>query len=863
MRHLTVGILAHVDAGKTTLSEAMLYCAGKLRRLGRVDHGNTYLDSAPMERERGITIFSKQARLTVGETEFVLLDTPGHVDFSAEAERTLQVLDYAILVISGTDGVQNHTRTLWELLRRYEVPTFIFINKMDLSVTPAEVLAAELQEKLDPACTPFFPHESAAALDERLAMADEALLELYLETGILDREAVAGLIAERRLFPCLFGAAIRPEGVEELLSTLNELTLSPLWPDTFGARVYKIAYDGGAANGGAGTRLTYLKVTGGALSVRDEITYLAPDGRTRITEKAAQLRLYSGEKFTQVDQVTAGEICAVVGLSATAAGQGLGSEGNAELPMIEPVLSYRICLPPGQDPALCYPRLRVLEEEDPALRLRLDPESGEITAALMGEVQIEVLQRLALDRLGLEIGVDMGRILYRETISAPVVGMGHFEPLRHYAEVHLLLEPMPAGSGITVDTRCPEDSLARSWQRMILSMLEGRVHRGVLTGAPLTDVKITLLAGRAHLKHTDGGDFREAAGRAVRQGLMQAKSVLLEPVYRYRMTVPADAVGRAMHDLQMRGATIAAEASTETETTLVGRVPVATMRNYLREMQSYTHGQGRLWCGADGYAPCHNAEEVIAAAAYNPEADLAQPPHSVFCAHGAGFTVPWDKVGEHMHLEVEFDPAKGTDEPILPSPRAVAKRWQLNDEELEAIMLRTFGPVKRRRYTPPRTVGAAKAPRELPPRREQLLVDGYNVIFAWEHLRDLAGENLDAAREALMDILDNYVAYTKADLTLVFDAYNRTEGTGHEEERNGYRIVYTAAHETADTYLERMMHRRDHGVTTRVVTSDRLIQLSAVHAGILRLSAREFEEEILSINREITDFLRRLTAEEK
>ena len=863
MRHLTIGILAHVDAGKTTLSEALLYRAGHLRRLGRVDHRNTYLDTSPMERERGITMFSKQARLTVGECEFVLLDTPGHTDFSTETERTLQVLDYAILVISGTDGVQNHTLTLWDLLRRYRVPTLVFINKMDISTAGERALAAELQAKLDAACLPFFTDEPIAARNERLAMTDETLLELFLESGSLDREAVGGLIADRRIFPCLFGSALRLDGVDALLEALQDITLTPVYSDEFGARVYKIAYDGGSANGGAGTRLTYLKLTGGELRVRDEITYLAPDGHTHITEKAAQLRLYSGERFTQTDRIQAGEICAVVGLSATAAGLGLGTESDAEQPVLEPVLTYRLVLPEGCDPALCYPRLQLLEEEDPSLHLRWDAELGEIHAALMGEVQIEVLQRLAHDRLGLNLTVDMGRILYRETIADTVVGVGHFEPLRHYAEVHVLLEPLPEGSGIIIDTNCPEDTLGRNWQRLIMTHLGERTHRGVLTGAPLTDVKITLLAGRAHLKHTDGGDFREAVGRAVRQGLMQAKSVLLEPVYRYHMTIPADTVGRAMHDLEMRGASISIEDSDESSALLCGRVPVSTMRNYLQEMQSYTHGEGRLRCTVDGYAPCHDQEEVVLAAAYSPEADLEQPPHSVFCDHGAGFTVPWDRVHEYMHLQVNLPAEREEETPMLPSIKTIARRWQLDDDELEAIMLRTFGPVKRRRYSPPRTIAAAKSPRELPQRREQLLIDGYNVIFAWDFLHELAEESLDAAREALMDILDNYVAYTKADLTLVFDAYNRTDGGGHEEERNGYRVVYTAAHETADTYLERMMHNRTAGVTTRVVTSDRLIQLSAVHAGILRLSAREFHREILSINQEISTFLRRLTAEEE
>ncbi len=854
MRRLVIGILAHVDAGKTTLSEAMLYRAGKIRRLGRVDHRDTYLDTNPMERERGITIFSKQARLGVGETEIVLLDTPGHTDFSAEAERTLGVLDYAILVVSGTDGIQNHTLTLWQLLRTYHVPTFIFVNKTDLPTKGEAALAEELAARLGGGCLPFFSGEPKAALWERMAMADEDLLELYLETGETDFAAIASLIAEEKLFPCIFGSALRLDGVDALLDAIDTFTLSPQYGEAFGARVYKIAYDG---TGGANSRLTYLKITGGTLSVRDELTYLAADGST-VTEKIGQLRLYSGEKFTRADRVSAGDICCAIGLSRTWAGQGLGEEDDGSPPLLEPVLSYRIRLPEGCDVTRVYPLLCRLEEEDPALHLRLDEEFGDIYAGLMGEVQIEVLTRRVKERFGIDVTLDAGRILYRETISAPVEGVGHFEPLRHYAEVHLWLEPLPAGSGVILDTRCPEDNLERNWQRLILTHLGERTHRGVLIGAPLTDVKITLLCGRAHLKHTDGGDFREATCRAVRQGLMQAESVLLEPCYRYRLTVPADAVGRAMHDMQLRGASITTEEGDGEEMTLTGRVPVARMRDYLREMLSYTHGEGRLWCTFDGYAPCHNSDEVIAEAGYSPEADPDNPPHSVFCAHGAGFTVPWDKVRDYMHLDSGAARAAAAEEPLLPSIRTIARTYQLNDDELEAIMLRTFGPVKRRRYNPPRTVGAKKQERELREKPEILIIDGYNLIFAWDFLKSMAEASLEGAREMLMNLLDNYVAYTHADVTLVFDAYNVDTAPDREEARNGYRVVYTARHETADAYIERMMHEREKTSAIRVVTSDRLIQLSAVHAGVLRLSAREFHEEILRVGAEITAFIRRL-----
>ncbi len=856
MKRQVVGVLAHVDAGKTTLSEAMLYLSGRIRRLGRVDHRDTYLDTNPMERERGITIFSKQARMTVGDTDFVLLDTPGHTDFSAEAERSLQVLDYAILVISGTDGVQNHTLTLWQLLRTYRVPTFLFINKMDLPTRGEEALAADLAAKLDPGCTPFFTGEKPDTRDERLAMADEALMELYLETGSLDMAAFAGLVAARRVFPCFFGSALRLDGVAEFLAALDQLTLAPLYPDEFAARVYKIAYDGT----GASARMTYLKLTGGSLSVRDELTYLAADG-TPVREKVAQIRLYSGDKFTQVDRVEAGDVCTVIGLSASWAGMGLGAEPDAARPVLEPVLTYRLRLPDGCDPVLYYPRFKQLEEEDPALHLRWDEHLGDIYAGLMGEVQIEVLTRRISERFGIDITVDAGRILYKETITAPVEGVGHFEPLRHYAEVHLWLEPLPEGSGLVFDTRCPEDSLDRNWQRLILTHLGERTHRGVLTGAPLTDVKITLLCGRAHLKHTDGGDFREATCRAVRQGLMQAESVLLEPFYRYRLELPTACVGRAINDMQARTATVTVEDGNGDESVLSGRVPVAGMRDYLREMMSYTHGQGRLWCTFDGYAPCADAAAIIAEVGYSPENDLDNPPHSVFCDHGAGFTVPWDKVRDYMHLDSGIMRTQTVDEPLLPSVRTIARSYSLNDDELEAIMLRTFGPVKRRQYTPPRVVGGAKPDRAPKPKADALIIDGYNVIFAWDFLKSMAEASLEGARETLMGILDNYVAYTKADVTLVFDAYNVERNDGHTETRNGYRVIYTAEDETADAYIERLMHELEAKHNLRVVTSDRLIQLSAVHAGVLRLSAREFHEEILRVSAEITAFIRKLEAE--
>ncbi|MBQ8508437.1 MAG: TetM/TetW/TetO/TetS family tetracycline resistance ribosomal protection protein [Clostridia bacterium] len=840
-KRLVIGILAHVDAGKTTLSEGLLYLSGKIRKLGRVDHRDTYLDTNPMERERGITIFSKQARFSTDGMDVVLLDTPGHTDFSAEAERTLQVLDYAILVISGTDGVQNHTLTLWQLLRTYRVPTFLFINKTDLPNDGEAALAEQLQKKLDTACFPFFTGEDRAARDERLAMADETLLDAYLSDGAVPDDAIAGLVASRRLFPCFFGSALRLTGVTEFLAALETLTLSPDYPAGFGARVYKIAYD-------SGSRLTYMKITGGSLRVREEIL---PG------EKAAQIRLYSGDKFTQADEVSAGDVCAVIGLSATYAGQGLGCEADAERPLLEPVLTYRLLLPDDCDVRLFYPKLKQLEEEDPALHLVWQEELREIHAQLMGDVQIDVLKRLIHERFGIDIEVDAGQILYKETIAEAVEGVGHFEPLRHYAEVHLAIEPLPEGSGIILDSRCSENSLDGSWQRLILGSLGEKVHRGVLTGAPLTDVKLTLLAGRASLKHTDGGDFREAAWRAVRQGLMSTKSILLEPYYRYRLEVPTACTGRAISDLQTRFADFTLSNSDDGETAfLAGRAPVSEMRDYMREVIAYTRGAGRLFCTFDGYSPCHNQDEIVAAAGYMPERDVENTPHSVFCAHGAGFVVPWDKVRDYMHIDSGYGkPSADSENELLPSPKAIAHTYHLDDNELEAIMLREFGPMRRRQYKEPVRVEANRKDKPMKHRRRMLLVDGYNVIFQWDSLKRIAEGNLEHARDQLMDMLSNYVAFTKTEVTLVFDAYGQEDSLAREIQRDGYKVVYTAKNETADAYIERVMHELGPDHDIRVVTSDRLIQLSAVHAGISRMSAREFEIEVTRISAEITDFI--------
>ena len=858
-KKLTIGILAHVDAGKTTLSEAMLYLSGKIRRLGRVDHKNTYLDTNAMERERGITIFSKQARFSTEHCDFILLDTPGHVDFSAETERTLTLLDYAILLVSATDGVQNHTRTLWQLLEYYRVPTFVFVNKTDLAIKLQQELADEIAAELSPRIVPFYEAQTRSELDERLALLCEEFLDSVLAGEPIDEDAIADLVARRRLFPCLFGSALRTVGIVFLLDCIDTLTRAPIYEsDAFGAKVYKIARLGS-------TRLTYMKITGGALSARDELHYLSADGKP-MREKVAQIRLYSGEKFEQVDRVEAGEICAVIGLSATYAGEGLGLESDGCRPILEPVLSYRIALPSACDPRVLFPRLKELEEEDPSLHLCWNTELDQIEARLMGEMQIDLLRRTVLERFGVDCELDAGKILYQEKIASRAIGIGHFEPLRHYAEVQLLLEPQPKGTGLVFDTKLSENVLDKNWQRLILSHLYEKTHRGTRIGAPLTDTKITLVAGRAHLKHTEGGDFREATLRAVRHGLMTAGCVLLEPYYRFRMELPSASVGRAMNDLQNGSAEFEVESSTESETVIVGRAPVATLHGYARELLSYTRGEGRLFCTSDGYEPCHNGDEVSAAVGYDPEADLENTPHSVFCAHGAGFVVPWREVEGYKHLDAS-EHLRTHDEPILPRASGLGRKYSLSEEELEAIMLREFGPIKRRRYSEPRVRAANKKAKKAhrpseKPHRRLVIIDGYNVIYAWDNLRTVADFSLEKAREMLMDLLSNYVAYTKNEVVLVFDAYRVKEGVGSDFMHDNYRVVYTKEDQTADAFIEKMMFELGPDYDVRVVTGDRLVQFSAVHAGILRVTAAEFLAEVTLVGNEIEAFIRRL-AEQK
>ncbi|MBR6649789.1 MAG: GTP-binding protein [Clostridia bacterium] len=743
-KKITIGILAHVDAGKTTLSEALLYTSGRIRSLGRVDHKNTYLDTNAIERERGITIFSKQARFSGENCDFILLDTPGHVDFSAETERTLSLLDYAVLVISATDGVQNHTRTLWQLLEHYDVPTFIFVNKCDVSIKLKEDIENELSSILSPLCIGFPEAQRRNELEEKLAFIHENFMESFLAGEGIEDEDIAYLISCRKLFPCLFGSALRMQGIDFLLDTLDRYTLSPVYDnDIFGAKVYKISHIGS-------TRLTYMKITSGKLCARDEICYLSQDG-VRVTEKVSQIRLYSGDKFEQTDIVSAGEICAVIGLSSSYVGQGLGLEQDAANPLLEPVLSYAIHLPPECDTRVIFPKLKELEEEEPSLHLMWNEELSQIEVRLMGEVQTELIKRLISDRFSIDCTLGAGRILYKEKAAGKAIGVGHFEPLRHYAEVQLLIEPQPKGTGLIFDTNLPENMLSLNWQRLILTHLYEKDHRGTLTGALLTDTKITLVAGKAHLKHTEGGDFREATYRAVRHGLMKSGCILLEPYYKFRLEVPTSCVGRAMSDLQARFATFDIEYSDTENTVICGSAPVAAIHDYPREVISYTRGNGRLFCTSDGYEPCHDQEDVVANAGYDPEGDLDNPPHSVFCAHGAGFTVHWSEVDSYKHIELDIkDSQEG--EVIIPKVSTLARKYSISDEELEAIMLRTYGPIRRKRYSEPKVVSADKKdkPRKskiINSHRNMVIVDGYNLIYSDDNLKDTASYSLEKARE--------------------------------------------------------------------------------------------------------------------
>ena len=854
MDKLVVGILAHVDAGKTTLSEGLLYTCGRLKKLGRVDHQDAFLDTDPMERARGITIFSKQAVLPVDGAELTLLDTPGHADFSSEMERTLQVLDCAILVISGTDGVQGHTHTLWRLLERYGVPTFLFVNKMDLAGADKAALLAGLKAGLDEGCVDFTA--PAAERDEAAALCGEDALERYLEDGALDGDTLTALIARRRLFPCWFGSALKLEGVAEFLQGLVAYAPRPRYGPDFAARVFKISRDN------QGNRLTWMKLTGGALRVKEALS--GPGW----TEKADQLRVYSGSRFQTVDEAQAGSVVAVTGLSRTAAGEGLGAEAEALPPALEPVLTYQVLLPEGQDPHAALGKLRLLEEEDPQLHLVWNERLREIHIQLMGEVQLEILQALAAQRFGLAITFGPGGIVYRETIAAPVEGVGHYEPLRHYAEVHLLLEPLPRGSGLELAAACPQDMLDGNWQRLVLTHLAEKPHLGVLTGSPITDVRITLVAGRAHLKHTEGGDFRQATYRAVRQGLMEARSILLEPWYDFRLELPAPQVGRAMTDLQQMGAQLSPPETAGEEAVLTGAVAVSALGDYAREVAAYTQGRGRLLCSLRGYAPCADQDAVLASVDYDPTADLDNSPDSVFCSHGAGVIVPWDEVPARAHVSSGLD--LGPEKEEL-AGRSDTRRASVyagtieQDKELQAIFERTYGPVKRRAFIPPkdprRPAPTAEAEQEKRTIREQfsgpeyLLVDGYNIIFAWDELKAIARDNLDAARKQLCDLLSNYRGFRKCEVIAVFDAYKVKGGQGSVEKYHDIHVVYTKEAETADAYIERATYEIGRRHRVRVATSDGPEQLIILGHGALRLSASAFRQEVEQVEGQIADIL--------
>lgn len=835
MKRLVVGFFAQVDAGKTTLTEALLYTSGQRKMLGRVDHGDAFLDTHSLERARGITIFSKQARIRTDELELTLVDTPGHIDFSPEAERTMQILDYAVMLISGTDGVQAHTETLWKLLRHYHVPTFLFFNKMDLAGCDRARLLSDAATHLSPKCLDLTDSES-------VALCSDTLLEHYLEHGDLPDDRIAEAVAEERLFPCFFGSALKLDGIDAFWEGLSRFTRTPKYSDEFSALVYQITHDS------QGNRLTFMKITGGVLHVRDSLHYTARDG-TPFEEKVSQLRLYSGRNFTQVQQVTAGEICAVPGLTALVPSDTLGAVGSVAAPLLAPVMSYRIVLPDGYDTQKALQNLRRLEAEEPQLHIVWEPLQRQIRAQLMGQVQMEVLQSLLRERFSMDVSFDSGRVSYRETIGATVEGVGHFEPLRHYAEVHLLLEPLPIGSGLVFATDCSEDRLDRNWQRLILTHLEEKTHLGVLTGSPITDMRITLVDGRAHLKHTEGGDFRQTTYRAVRQGLMQAESILLEPFYRFTLTVPAEQLGRAINDIRAMGGTFEAPQSNADGAVLTGRAPVAKLQSYMSEIVAYTRGKGKLVCQNDGYAPCRDAAEVIHSFAYDPTADPENTPDSVFCSHGAGVNIRWDKVAEHMHLPSYLKP---------PTPQAVPTRRErltdMDEKALQAIMEREFGPEKHILYRQVEKPTLAET--SLPPRRrEYLIVDGYNMIFAWDGLREQAQSDLSGARDALLSLLSNYCGYHPCELVVVFDSYRVKGGFGSKTRHENLRVVFTQANESADMYIEALVNEIGKNYAVRVATSDALIQLSALRSGVLRVSAQELLREIEQVNEKIAEVI--------
>ena len=852
---ICLGLVAHVDSGKTTLAESILFQSGRIRTMGRVDHKDAFLDTYELEKSRGITIFSKQAQTNIGEKQVTLLDTPGHADFSAEMERTLQVLDYAVLVISGPDGVQGQVRTLWTLLDRYRIPVFLFVNKMDQPGTDRAKILRGLKEELDERCVDFGSDQDKDLFLENIAVCEDSLLESYLETGEIEEETVRILVRERKLFPCCFGSALKMQGVEEFLGVLDTYMAIPRYPEKFGAKVYKIARDQ------TGIRLSYMKITGGTLRVKDVLSGQQKDYPDKTwEEKVHQIRIYSGSAFQSVEETGAGSICAIAGLDSTWSGEGIGVEPDAQVPILEPVLSYQVLFPDGEDLHLMLLKLREIEEEVPELHIVWNEQTEEIHVQVMGEVQIEILQNMISERFGVRTEFSSGSIVYKETITKRVEGIGHFEPLRHYAEVHLILEPGERGSGLVLENQCSDDMLDKNWQRLIMTHLAERKHPGVLTGSEITDLKVILAAGRAHIKHTEGGDFRQATYRAVRQGLMKAESILLEPVYDFVLEVPQENVGRAMTDIQKMGGTFAPPEQSMDQTILRGSVPVSEVQDYQMEVVAYTKGQGRMSCTLRGYEPCHNSEEIVEATGYCAKTDSDNPAGSIICSHGTGFYVEWDEVEKHMHVErvlKEEKPEVKTE--TTPRSYTLTSSYGWGDEkELEEIFKRTYGSGQERKYGYQKQRTAALAPKTVSARKkeeseEYLLVDGYNIIFAWEELKELSKVNIQAARDKLMDILSNYQGYKKQTLILVFDAYKVEGQMGEVQKYHNIYVVYTKEAETADQYIEKTVHKigRTHQVT--VATSDGLEQIIIMGAGARRLSAKGLKEDIEQANIDIRE----------
>lgn len=847
MKKITLGILAHVDSGKTTLSEAFLYATGKIRKLGRVDHKDAFLDNFDLEKQRGITIFSKQAELEYADTKITLLDTPGHVDFSAEMERTLQVLDYAVLVVSGSEGVQGHTETLWKLLNKYNIPTFIFVNKIDMPGTNKEFALTNIMNKFGDGVIDFSVEEKDM---EAIAVCDEDVLEMYMESGEISDETIADLVYERKLFPCYFGSALKNEGIDKLLDGINRYSFEPVYHEEFGAKVFKIVKENGV-------RLTYMKITGGFIKVKDILSGIT-DGN-QWSEKINDIRVYSGEKFKSISEADAGCVCAISGLNNTYPGQGLGFEMQSESPNLQPVLSYQIIIPENVNINKAYKMLKELEEEDPTLNLKWNEETKEIIANVMGPIQIQVLKHIIKERFDMDVEFGTGSILYKETINNIVEGVGHFEPLKHYAEVHLLMEPGQLGSGITFESNLNESLLSRNWQKLIMTHLAEKEHKGVLTGSPITDIHFTLVAGKAHLKHTEGGDFREATYRAIRQGLKKAESVLLEPYYNFTLKIPSENIGRAMTDIDQMSGNIN-QPETEGEMSVItGFAPAATIGDYINTVNEYTHGTGTLSLDYKGYGPCHNSEEIIAEKAYDSEADIANPTGSVFCSHGAGFVVPWDQVEQYMHVKTDSKNGEMYDIENVPVIRSASNTYRdsyATDKELEEIFEKTFGPIKRKKYNEKKVRQYSENKQKVTHKKvlpQCLLVDGYNIVFAWDELKKIAKTNIDGARDRLLDIMCNYQGYKGNTVIVVFDAYNVKKHAETVSKYHNIYVVYTKEAETADMYIAKTTHKLANKFQVTVATSDALEQLIIMGHGALRMSAFNFKEEVDNVNKAISE----------